>query len=66
MHRGCVLGALLGAAHGGNFAGWVEEGLVARDDIESEITAFTAALAGDGVGVGDADGDGTGGVRADL
>ena len=34
VHRGCVLGALLGAAHGGNFAGWVEgmkQELVLRD-----------------------------------
>lgn len=46
MHRSCVLGALLGAAHGDNgLAPWLAEGLTARAEIEAEATAFAAMVA---------------------
>lgn len=45
MHRSCVLGALLGAAHGeGGLAPWLAEGLVARTEINAEAAAFAAMV----------------------
>ena len=46
VHRSCVLGALLGAAHGdGGLAPWLIEGLTARGEIEAEAAAFAAMVA---------------------
>lgn len=46
MHRSCVLGALLGAAHGDDgLAPWLIEGLTARAEIEAEAAAFAAMAA---------------------